>query len=258
MRALLPEDVASSPLLSAGSFPLPGGSVLIQEQDWPELLEQFWVQALVLLLRRMDEGRRGGCVLLLPRREPSAAGRGTNEIWPALPHEASFPQLRRRLEQSAAAAITRQVESVQKLSERTGSSPRELLPDDLVLQEPTLPQGLLTCDPQIMEAIGLLAPLACGDGPLRLDPALELISFGGQPSTAALPERVFLAGDEAGSDLTPISSRSFGPRNQALLSLCRQNPEAVGFALTSDGDLRAMLLHDDKLIVWDTVLLPRF
>lgn len=252
VQARLSENIASSPLLSAGSFPLPGGGVLLQEQDWPETLEQFWVQALMLLLRRMDEGQRGGCVLLMPRREPGTLG----ETWLTPPSEASFSQIRQGLEKAAAAAVTHQVEAVQRLSERT-ASPGELLPDDLVLQEPSLPQELLTSDQQITDAVGLLVSLARLDGPLRLDPALDLISFGGQPSAAALPERVYLAGDEAGSELTPISFRSFGPRNQALLSLCRQNPDAVGFALTQDGDLRAMLLHDDKLIVWNTVLLPQ-
>ena len=256
VQARLPEDVASSPLLSAGSFPLPGGGVLIQEQDWPETLEQFWVHALTLLLRRMDEGQRGGCVLLMPRRETRKEDNLPDETWLVPPSEASFSQLRQGLEKAAAAAIIRQVEAVQRLSERT-ASPGEPLPDDLILQEPTLPRELLTSDPQITGAIGLLASLAPLDGLLRLDPSLELISFGGQPSAAVLPERVYLAGDEAGCDLTPISLRSFGPRNQALLSLCRQNPDAVGFALTQDGDLRAMLLHDEKLIVWNTVLLPQ-
>ena len=256
VQLLLPEDVASSPLLSAGSFPLPGGGVLLQEQDWPETLEQFWVHALTLLLRRMDESRHGGCVLVMPRRETPKENGLPEETWLAPPSEASFSQLRQKLETIAAAAITHQVESVQRLSERT-ASPGGLLPDDLVLQEPSLPRDLLTSDPKITDAVGLLASLARLDGLLRLDPLLNLISFGGQPSAAALPERVYLAGDEAGSDLTPISFRSFGPRNQALLSLCRQNPDAIGFALTQDGDLRAMLLHDEKLIVWNTVLLPQ-
>ena len=256
VQAHLPANVASSPLLSAGSFPLPGGGVLLQEQDWPETLEQFWVSALSLILRRMEESGRGGCLLLTPRRETAADSAAPGETWLLPPSEASFSQLRLGLEKAAAAAIIHQVESVQRLSERT-ASPQGLLPDDLVLQEPSLPQDLLTSDPQIREAALLLASLACMDGVLRMDPALDLISFGGQPNISALPERVYLAGDEAGSDLTPISSRSFGPRNQALLSLCRQNPDALGFALTQDGDLRAMLLHDDKLIVWNTALLPQ-
>lgn len=95
--------------------------VLIQEQDWPETLEQFWVHALTLLLRRMDEGQRGGCVLLMPRRETRKEDNLPDETWLVPPSEASFSQLRQGLEKAAAAAIIRQVEAVQRLSERTAS-----------------------------------------------------------------------------------------------------------------------------------------
>ncbi len=253
VQALLPPDVASSPLLSAGSFPLPGGSVLLQEQDWPETLEALWVQAVALLLRGMEEGRReerrGGCLLLGFR--PAADG-----DWALPPHGAAFSGLREALERGAAGAITQQVQAVEALSARA-ASPRDLPPDDAALHETRLSPGTLAADPAVIEAVRVLASLAHGDGPLRLDPFLDLISFGGLPPAPVLPERVYLAGDEAGSDLAPISSRSFGPRNQALLGLCLRHPEAVGFALTQDGDLRAMLAQDGDLIVWDSVLLPR-
>ncbi len=246
---LLPAEVAGSPLLAAGSFPLPGGGVLLQEQqDWPETLTQFWLDALVLLLGRIGETQRGGLVLLTPRRD-----RAAEEAWLAPPQGGAYPQLRRRLEQRAAAAIIRQTEAAEALT----AAPHQPSPDALLLQEPSLAADALTRDGEITHAAQLLASLVSSDGPLCLTPQLELLSFGGQPGLHALPERVYLAADEAASDLTPISSRSFGPRNQALLSLCYQDPSAVGFAFTQDGDLRAMLRQGDKLIVWNTVNLPR-
>lgn len=253
VRALLSPEVASSPLLSAGSFPLPGGSVLLQEQDWPETLEQFWVQALALLLRRMEEAQHGGCVLLMPREEQDQ--KLEEDQWLLPPQGAAFSQLRQGLERCAAAAITQQVLAVHTLAARAGSM-HDLLPDQ-ALQEPRLAEESLLSDPQITDAVGLLASLTQKEGLLRLDSSFELMSFGGQPNAAVLPDRVYLAGDEAATAPTPISSRSFGPRNLALLSLCQQDPESVGFALTQDGDLRAMLWHDGKLLVWNSVLLPR-
>ena len=247
---LLPAEIAGSPLLAAGSFPLPGGGVLLQEQqDWPETLAQFWVNALVFLLARIGETQRSGLVLLTPRRDRAAL----EKFWLAPPHDGVYPQLRRLLEQQASAEIVRQTEAAETLT----AVPHQPSPDALLLQEPGLSADVLTRDGKITHAAQFLASLACGDGPLCLTPQLELLSFGGLPSLHALPERVYLAADETASDLTPISSRSFGPRNQALLSLCHQDPSAVGFAFTQDGDLRAMLRHEDKLIVWNAVNLPR-
>ncbi len=248
---LLPAKIAGSPLLAAESVPLPGGGVLLQEgQDWPEALTQFWIGALVLLLGQIGEAQRSGLVLLTPRRRRTAQ----EEPWLAPPHDGVYPHLRHLLESRASAAIVRQTEAAEALTAALGQNRP---PDDPLLQEPVLPKDSLTRDAEVTHAARFLASFARTDGPLCLTPQLELLSFGGQPSLQALPERVYLADDETASDLTPISSRSFGPRNQALLSLCHQDPYAIGFAFTQDGGLRAMLRHEDKLIVWNTVNLPR-
>lgn len=254
IQALLPGDISSSPLLSGGSFPLPGGNVLIQDQDWPETLEQFWINALLLLLQEVLETRQGGSVILTQRRDPSLR----KEDWLPLPHDAHFSLLRHLLEKRAVQAITRQVQEAQALCENT--APLHEIPlDDLTLQEAARRLDPPGNDPEIVSAAAFLASLSRIDGLLRLDSHLDLISFGGQPGAGPLPERVYLAGNEmAGADeLSPISYRSFGPRNQAVLRQCHQDPEAVGFALTQDGDLRAMLWHEDKLVIWNSIPLPR-
>lgn len=248
----LPAEVAGSPLLASGSFPLPGGGVLLQEQqDWPETLTQLWLDALVLLLGQIGKTQRGGLVLLTSRRHHSAQ----QEWWLAPPHGAAYAQLRHLLEQRVSRMMVRQVESTEAL---TAALRQNIAPDALLLHEPALLKETLSRDTEIWDAVQFLASLAQGDGPLRLTPQLELLSFGGQPHVHALPERVYLAGDETASELSPISSRSFGPRNQALLSLCYQDAGSVGLAFTQDGDLRAMLRREDKLIVWNAVNLPRF
>ncbi|MGI4788157.1 MAG: putative sensor domain DACNV-containing protein [Janthinobacterium lividum] len=254
IQALLPGEIASSPLLTAGSFPLSGGSVLINEQDWPETLEQFWINALVQLLQQVFETRQGGSVLLTRRSDTL----GRKEDWQPLPHEATFVQLRHLLEKRAVQAIAQQVQSVQSLTERSALL-KDIPLDDMTLQEPVLRIDPLGNDPEIAQAIRFLASLSRVDGLLRLDPHLDLISFGGHPNTGRLPDRVYLAGNEMAeeSELSPISYRSFGPRNQALLRQCYQDPDAIGFAFTQDGDVRAMLWHEEKLVIWSNVQLPR-
>ena len=254
VRALLPAGIAASPLLSGGAIPLPGGAVLISEQDWPYTVEQFWIKALASLLERVSQTRASGLVALA-----SHSGSGQTEQWPAQewaapPHQAAYSQVRHLLEERAAEAIRQQVESVKLLSERLTAAQIPL--DDLSLQEPPSRLRPPGSDPEISRALQTLASLTRAEGILRLDPHLNLVSFGGQPGGDMLPERVYLAEDVLGSELTPISLRSFGPRNQALLHFCYQDPEALGFAVTQEGEVRAMLRHEDKLIVWNTVSVP--
>ncbi len=257
VQSRLPVEVAASPLLSAGSFPLPGGKVLLNEQDWPETLAQFWTQALLCLLREVAATRRSGGIVLTARRGQDAGINLLRDGWLPPPHEAAFTELCRLLEDRAAAAMTTQVQAVQSLSARAALGDIPL--DDLMLREPAQALDSPGDDPEIARATRFLAGLSRVDGLLRLDPALNLLSFGGEPAAGHLPERVYLAGDEMAADaaLTAISSRSFGPRNQALLRLCHRDPQTVCFAFTQDGDLRAMLWHEEKLIVWNSVHLPR-
>ena len=251
VRVSLPPDIAASPLLSGGAFPLPGGGVLISEQEWPEIVEQFWIKALALLLERVAEARTSGLIAVSP--SPDAAGPVGDEDWTTTPYKAAYSQVRHLLEERAAEAMRQQVHAVGSLSERLASQRISL--DDFALQDPASRLRPPGSDPEIAGALHVLAALTRAEGIVRLDPHLDLVSFGGQPG-AGLPERVYLAADELASELTPISLRSFGPRNQALLRLCYQDPQALGFAFTQEGEIRAMLWHEDKLIVWNTVSLP--
>lgn len=253
VQNLLPADIAASPLLSGGAFPLPGGAVLLSEQDWPETIEQFWIKAFVGLLERIFETRSGGLVAVAP--SPDADEPAGDEDWAMPPHKAAYSQVRHLLEERAAEAIRQQVHAVGLLPGRLASQSISL--DDAALQEAASRLGPPGSDPEIASALQVLASLTRADGILRLDPHLDLVSFGGQPGAGRLPERVYLAGDEMASELTPISLLSFGPRNQALLRLCYQDSESLGFAFTQEGEVRAMLRHEEKLIVWNTVSLPR-
>ena len=259
VQSRLPAEVAASPLLTAGSFPLPGGKILLNEQDWPDTLAQFWIQAHLHLLGEVASTRFGAGVVLTARRDQDAeTSLLRRDDWLVPPHEAVCTQLCRLLEDRAASAMTAQVQAVQRLTARAGAL-GDIPLDDSLLREPASALDAPGDDPEIAQAARFLAGLSRVDGLLRLDPALNLISFGGQPAAGRLPERVYLAGDEMASDtgLTPISSRSFGPRNQVLLRFCHQDPQTVCFAFTQDGDLRAMLWHEEKLIIWNSVHLPR-
>ena len=270
LLAQLPAEAAASPLLSAGAVPLPGSHALRREQDWPEALEEFWISALADLLRRLLEIPSGGLVMLTScgceiRREEDAPKeteeeeneQKEGEEWLLPPQGAVFTQARQLLERRAVRAVLRQTEAVRVMAERLAAR-QEIAPDEPALQEPALWLGTPSDDLETAAALQFLASLSQANGIVRLSPNLDLLSFGGEPA-GRLPSRVYLAGDEAASSahLTPISSRSFGPRNQALLRLCQQDPSAVGFAATQDKELRVMLRCGDKLIVWNSVMLPR-
>lgn len=254
LKVQLPPDIVSSLFLETESLPLVGGSVLINEHDWSEILERLWADALIQLLLRVFQSRQGGSVLVTPNRT------GNTQAEPLLTFAsaAAYPQLRLLLERRLLFAITQHVVSAKALSEWTRPL-QEMPPDDQALHEPDLMAGTPGIDQAIGQAIAFIASLAGFEGILLLNPQLDMNGFGGQPVTGAAPEDVYLAGDELATEaeLSPISFRSFGPRNQALIRYCCQDHEAIAFAFTQDGDMRAMMWLEGKVIVWNRVRLRR-
>ena len=253
LKAQLAPDIVSSLSFEAEAFSLAGGSILINENDWSEILERLWADALVQLLLHILQGRQGGAVLVTPGR---AAGQ-TEQLL-TLPFATGYSQLRLALEQRVLFAMTQQAHSVQTLSEWT--RPLQEMPlDDLALHEPDLMTGPPGTDESIRQSGAFIASLAGIEGILLLTPQLDLHGFGGQSRTDLAPDEVYLAGDETATEteLTAISYRSFGPRNQALIRHCYQDHDAIAFAFTRDGDLRAMIWLEGKVVVWNRVGLHR-
>ncbi len=254
LKAQLPPEIVSSLLFDAESITLAGGSILISEHNWSELLEDLWMDALIRLLLSVFQNQQGGTVLVTP----NGAANHSYEDGLTIPYATAYSQLRLVLEQRFLFAITQYVLSAKSLSE--WSRPLgEMPPDDQALQEPDLMAGPPGNDQEIQQAAAFIASLARFEGFLVLTPHLDLNGFGGQPGSEAAPDEVYLAADElaAEAELTAISYRSFGPRNQALIRQCCQDHEAIAFAFTQDGDLRAMMWRDGKVIVWNRVRLRR-
>ncbi len=251
LKAQLPPDIVSS-LFEAEALSLAGGSVLINEYDWSEMLERLWTDALVQVLLAVFQNQRGGAVLITPSRMASA-----EEVL-TLPYATVYSQLRMALEQRLLFAMIQQVISAKALSEWTRPL-LEMSPEDQSLHEPDLMAGPPGSDQEIRQTVAFIASLACVEGILLLTPALDVSGFGGQSIAGPAPEEVYLAGDELAteSELSALSYRSFGPRNQALIRHCWQDQEAIAFAFTQDGDLRAIMRLEEKVIVWNRVRLHR-
>lgn len=250
----LSPDLASSSYLEAKALPLKDGSVLLQEFDWSETLERLWINTLARLLLKIRENSQGGAVLVTPNA--SASPERDRRL--KLPYALEYSSLRLLLEQRGAYWMTQFVQGAQALSEQP-ITVQEMRPGDLVLPEPDPRAGPLGSDQEISQAIAFIASLSRMDGILLLTPQLELKGFGGQSVGEDAGKDVYLAGNELASEgnLSAVPGHAFGPRCQALLRQCSLDPDAVGFFLTQDGDLRAMMQHEEKIIVWDPVRLPR-
>ncbi len=254
VQAQLPPELAASSFLDAEAIPLKDGSVFRFEYDWAGSLEKLWITTLTRILLKIRENGGGGAVLITPQAAESPERERRLQVSYAL----EFSGLQTLLQQRGAFWMTQFIQAAKALSEQPRTV-REMRPEELALPEPDPRTGPVGSDHEINQAIAFIASLSRMDGLLLLTPQLALQGFGALSVGEGGEKDVYLAGDDQATEanLSSVPAHAFGPRCFALLRQCSLDPEALGFFLTQDGDLRAMLQHEDKILVWDPVRLPR-
>lgn len=108
------------------------------------------------------------------------------------------------------------------------------------------------------ESLGCLrwiAALSCVDGVVLLDKRLAVHGFGVELRVDSNLDEVFMAGDAEAtpSRLRRVEMSQFGTRHRAMMRYCFERPAALGFAISQDGGIQAMMRIDDQLIVWENI-----
>lgn len=100
------------------------------------------------------------------------------------------------------------------------------------------------------ELARLFADLMQVDGTLVLDKRVRLIGFGGEIRVDQNVFMVGLAQDLEGKSTTPWDVRGDGTRHRSVYRLCSVVPEAIGFVISQDSQVRMIANVDDSVIVW--------
>jgi len=104
-----------------------------------------------------------------------------------------------------------------------------------------------------------VAGLSRIDGLVLATGNLAIQAFGVEITTREEPPRVHLA---TTATAQPASLRSFaidslGTRHRSMMRYCWAYPGSVGFVVSQDGDVRAVLRDGRRLLVWDNVRIQR-
>lgn len=100
------------------------------------------------------------------------------------------------------------------------------------------------------ELARLLSDLMQVDGALVLDKRVRLIGFGGEIRVDRNVLMVGLAQDLEGKTVVPWNVQGDGTRHRSVYRLCSVEPEAVGFVISQDSQVRMIANVDDSVIVW--------
>ena len=100
------------------------------------------------------------------------------------------------------------------------------------------------------ELARLFSDLMQVDGALVLDKRVRLIGFGGEIRVDRNVFMVGLAHDLEGKSITPWNVRSDGTRHRSVYRLCSVEPEAIGFVISQDSQVKMIANVDDSVIIW--------
>gem|GEM_PF-5284941 len=114
-------------------------------------------------------------------------------------------------------------------------------------------QELMDSKYEIKSCIGLISNFANIDGAVIMDTKLQVYGFGSE----------LLEGGEIACPAVMIKENraynididDFGTRHRSMMRYCARNDDCLGFVVSQDGDVRAMIKKEDKLIVWDNIAL---
>ena len=108
---------------------------------------------------------------------------------------------------------------------------------------------------EVLGCVRFIASLACVDGFVLFDRGMTVRGFGVEVRSDNQLSHVFTAGDSqaAPRHLRQAELSQFGTRHRAMMRYCYSHPGALGFVISQDGDIRAMVKIGDKLVLWENV-----
>lgn len=80
-----------------------------------------------------------------------------------------------------------------------------------------------------------------------------MVGFGGVIEKLRVPEKIFFAGDTAGNHLNHGDPNDLGTRHQSMITFCGAVQDLVGFVVSKDGDVRAIMALGDGVVVWENI-----
>ena len=100
-----------------------------------------------------------------------------------------------------------------------------------------------------------IASLSRVDGFVLLDRTLSVQGFGVEIRSDDPITEITVAGNSTAEKrlLRTISIDQFGTRHRAMIRYCNNHEGTLGFVISQDGDIRAIVKHEGQLILWENI-----
>jgi hypothetical protein len=218
--------------------------------SWNKSLTKYWFATICRILLRIKSYKHGGALLI--SKSPTKSR--LNIKYPIL-----YNRLKDSLVQRGIKLIEMSNASDQIYALLKDDYPEEI-PTDLYLDENLSTSEFNSIRSEIDGSLWFISLLSRVDGLVLMNEDLSVCGFGVEINTSKRPEKVYLASKQTPleSNLKEVDYNHFGTRHRSMMRYCWKYPGSVGFVISQDGDVRAMINYEDKLIIWDNIRLQAY
>lgn len=237
----LKENLADS-LVSHLSEAAPSASGLLQQLQ-EELLVRCHNSVCRILYNIQNYGHGGGLLIV-----PSYPAPGLN-----VKYELTYDRLQRTLFQVSHNQIAKRQH--QKLISSQCQTPGDMLRYQLHVETIQCQQKLDRLREELLGCNRFIASLSRVDGFVLLDKHLTVHGFGVEARPDDQLTDIYVAGDTTANLglLRQVPLDQFGTRHRAMMRYCHQHEESLGFVISQDGDIRAIMKYKGRLIFWENI-----
>ena len=141
------------------------------------------------------------------------------------------------------------------LGEIVAAHERDDLPIDVYLKERIAEARVDDLEDSLTGAVHFISSLSCVDGLVQMKPDLTVSGYGVEIRTTKEVDKVRMS---LSPELSPSTSRlvdanHFGTRHRSMMRYCFSHPSTLGFIVSQDGDIRAVMRVRNEIVMWDNL-----
>jgi hypothetical protein len=210
---------------------------------WLDRAKEAWLKALSGILIEMRQLRHGGALLIVPR---------ATLVDLNVKHKIQYRRMDEVLVERCASDIMTWVFRHFGVNTEDEEQLRLVLLD---LEE----AERRSVDAARAEAgtLQFIASLSGVDGLVLAVRGMSIRGFGVEIVAKQDPNVAYLAADPSGASGEQIDPTKWGTRHRSMMRYCDRHRGSIGFVVSQDGDVRAVMRVADRLVVWPNVDLDR-
>jgi hypothetical protein len=106
---------------------------------------------------------------------------------------------------------------------------------------------------ELKGAIRFIASQSCVDGLVVMNKKMVVNGFGAVIKDLISPSKIYIADNLNGTSVVAKESDHFGTRHRSMFAFCDANPGSIGFVISQDGDIRAIMKIKNRVVMWENI-----